>query len=181
MNMKYISTVLDCFELILKALISLSVAVVVLFCFIVWRGGHFPGKGEEILPIYSFDDGESCITQNEKLAVLGEDVKTSFLRLFVNGPYGIYRVYKIFYVNSKEEKIHIATYEFPLTLGIGAIDEDTELFAETSHDVIKIYYTDEPVKSFTIEKNPFSKKILFVRKGDLSNLRKACAKGVARD
>ena len=41
---------------------------------------------------------------------------------------------------------------------------------ETS-DLITIFYNKEPVDGFFIEKNPFSKKILFVFKSRLSELK----------
>lgn len=179
--MKLFSIVLKYFELILKVLISLSVAFLVLLCFVFWRGGHFVGYGEENLPIHSFYDNGLCVTENEKLIVIGEDVRTSFFRVFINGPYGIYRVYKIFYVNSNDEKIHLATYEFPLTLGIGAVIEHTEIFVENNPEVLKIYYSDAPVNGFTIIKNPFSKKIQFVYKHDLHELHRTCIQGNVGD
>ena len=78
---------------------------------------------------------------------LGEDVDVSFWRLFIWGAKGVYRVYHIVYETESQEKKFL-TYKFPLTLGIGAIAENTDIIIEENADSIVIYYNKEPSDGF---------------------------------
>ena len=63
--------------------------------------------------------------------------------------------------NKKTARKNIATYKFPLTYGIGAVHENSDFVIIESEESVTFYYSREPVDGFTIEQNPFSKKIKF--------------------
>ena len=105
--------------------------------------------------------GIGCQIEGYKLSKLEEPLVVPFLQVFINGYYGLYRVYDVMYVNKSGEKSKFFTYKCPLTYGLDVIPEDVHFVIEESLDVITIYYDKEPVGGFNVEKNPFSKKIQF--------------------
>lgn len=160
-------------EISIKILICLYCLFFMLVCFSCWHGGHFEGDEKEFLFKHtSFSkDVRACEIEGKKVSRLGEDVDVSFWRLFIWGAKGVYRVYHIVYETESQEKKFL-TYKFPLTLGIGAIAENTDIIIEENADSIVIYYNKEPSDGFEIEQNPFSKKIYFVHENDLFAIKK---------
>lgn len=169
-------------EIIIKTSISLFCLFVMLLCYFCWNGGYFEGFEKEFFVRYSElkDEISVCEIEQNKISKFGETIDTAFLRLFVYGTHGLYRVYHIIYENSQGEA-NFLTYKFPLTLGIGAIVEDTDLVIEESVDAITIYYNRKPLNKFEIEHNPFSKKIKFEYKNDLSEMKKKEGSCLIRD
>lgn len=109
----------------------------------------------------NYKAGKVCQIEDYKLYKLEEPLIVPFLQVFINGYYGLYRVYDIMYMDKSGEKSKFFTYKCPLTYGLDVIPEDVHFVIEESLDVITIYYDKEPVGGFNVEKNPFSKKIQF--------------------
>ena len=116
---------------------------------------------------------ERCVIEGKKLSVYEENVEADFWsRLYFSiGAKNLNRVYRFAYENESEKEF-FGTYQFPVTTGIGAIHENTGMVVVETSDLITIFYNKEPVDGFFIEKNPFSKKILFVFKSRLSELKR---------
>ncbi len=154
-----------------------------LLCYVFWSGGHFPGSGTEPFFMISTNDENkiSCKIEGKQLFVHGDSVNVSFFRLYFNFYHDLNRKFHIYYQNENGEKNDFVTYMFPLTYGIGAIIENTDVVIEETSDFIKIYYDKEPVNGFALEGDlhPFSKKILFEFRRNLYSLKKkggVCAK-----
>ena len=116
-------------------------------------------------------EGIGCQIEGYKLSKLEEPLVVPFLQVFINGYYGLYRVYDIMYVNESGEKRKFLTYKCPLTYGLDVIPEDIDFVIEETSDVITVYYEKEPVDGFKVENNPFSKEIQFKFLSDLENVR----------
>lgn len=163
------------FEVGLKLLITAVSLFLILLCYFWWNGGFFKGSGEELLKQHSsmHENKEiACKIEEKRIALYGDDLDVSFLRLYVDRGWEVYRKFHVLYENENGEKISFITYEFPLTMGIGAIVENTEIAIEETPDSIKIYYNKEPSKGFIVENNPFSKKIQFEFSNELWKLKK---------
>ncbi len=109
----------------------------------------------------NYKTGNVCQIEDYKLYKFEEPLIVPFWQVFINGFYGLYRVYDIMYVNKSGEKSKFFTYKCPLTYGLDVVPEDVHFVIEESLDVVTIYYEKEPVGGFKVEKNPFSKKIQF--------------------
>jgi hypothetical protein len=146
---------------------------IILVCYFCWNGGQFEGEEKEILFRHGsfLEDSRVCEIEGKKVSKFGENIDVSFWRLFIIGAKGLYRIYHIVYETNREEKIFL-TYKFPLTLGIGAITENTDILIEEREDSIVIYYNKKPSDEFKIEQNPFSKKVYFEYRNDLTALKK---------
>lgn len=171
------------FENFLKLFVMSSFLFPMLLCYGLWGGGHFPGSGTE--PLYFIPlNGEnkiSCKIEGKQLFVHGDSVNVPFFNLYFNFYHDLYRKFHLYYIDVNGKKKDFVTYKFPLTYGIGAIIENTDIVIEETQDYIKIYHDQEPVNGFSFEGDllPFSKKILFEFKRDLYSLRKKgdiCAK-----
>ena len=73
-------------------------------------------------------------------------------------------------MSNRSDRKSIATYKFPLTYGIGAVDENTDFVIIESEEFVAFYYNRKPVDGFNVVQNPFSKKILFEQRDDLFDL-----------
>lgn len=137
--------------------------------------GFFKGNGEFHFKKRTPDGKqlEHCVIEGKKISVFEDDIEASFWsRLYFSiGGKNLHRVYRFVYENNSEKEI-FGTYQFLATTGIGAIHENTGMVIEESSDLITIFYNKEPVDGFFIEKNPFSKKLLFVFKSKLSELKR---------
>lgn len=160
-------------EIFIKILICLYYLFFILVCFFCWHGGHFEGGEKKFFFKHtSFSkDVRVCEIEEKKVSRFGENVDVSFWRLFILGTKGVYRVYHIMYETGDQEKKFL-TYKFPLTLGIGAVAENTGIIIEENADSIVIYYNKKPLSGFEIVQNPFSKKIYFEYRIDFTELKK---------
>jgi hypothetical protein len=136
---------------------------VMLLMFACYPQNFTPDDNERVLSQTKSNHkkGNVCQIEDYKLYKFEEPLVVPFLQVFINGLYGLYRVYDIMYVNKSGEKSKFFTYKCPLTYGLDVIPEDVYFVIEESLDVITIYYDKEPVGGFNVEKNPFSKKIQF--------------------
>jgi len=158
----------------LKMLIIFFGCFPMFLCFLFWNGGHFKGAGT-----FSFrqnlsqtDNSMACSIERKKLFLIGEDVDAPFFQMYAISGFKVYRFYHVFFFDDAGNRINFITYKFPLTTGIGAVIENTDMVIENSLNEIKIYYDKEPVDGFLLENNPFSKKIQFEKFGDLKNLKR---------
>ena len=119
----------------------------------------------------NYKAGKVCQIEDYVLYKFEEPLIVPFLQVFINGYYGLYRVYDIMYMDKSGKKSKFFTYKWPLTYGLDVIPEDVYFVIEESLDVITIYYDKEPVDGFNVEKNPFSKKIQFKFLSDLKSVR----------
>lgn len=143
--------------------------VFVFICCSCWGDGHFDGSGHLVLLQNSskHKNPVACKIEGGRVFVLGDDVNIPiipfyiqcFSRVFLNAPNKYYRVYHFILEKDVGEKIFLS-YKFPLTMGVGAIKENSDFVIIEKDDAIKIYYNREPVGGFIVEHNPFSKKIL---------------------
>ena len=155
----------------LKMLIIFFGGSPMLLCFLFWNGGHFKGVGTSPFRqhLSQKDNNMACSIDGTKLFLIGDDVDVSFFQMYAISGFKAYRFYHVFVIDERENRINLITYKFPLTTGIGAIIENTDMIIENSSDAITIYYDKEPVDGFVIENNPFHKKIQFEK---LDNLKK---------
>lgn len=125
-----------------------------LFCSCGFWWGTFRGSGYKLF-LKNLKKPIACRIEGKRLFLLGDDVHVPYFSFKEE-----YRVYHILYENDSGRK-NIATYKFPLTYGIGAVDENTDFVIIESEESVTFYYSREPVDGFTVEQNPFSKKIKF--------------------
>lgn len=158
----------------LKMLIVFFGGFPMLLCFLFWNGGHFKGVGASPFRqhLSQKDNSMACSIDGTKLFLIGDDVDVSFFQMYAISGFKAYRFYHVFFIDETENRINFITYKFPLTTGVGAIIENTDMIIENSSDTITIYYDKEPIDGFLLEHNPFSKKILFERLDNLKSLKK---------
>ena len=130
--------------------------IVLLFfssCGIWW--GTFPGIGYNPFFQYSSKNMKTtiCNIEGKRIFLFGEDTNVPYFSFKDE-----YRVYHILSEDSSNKE-YIATYKFPMTYGVGAIEENTDIAIVETQENITIYYSREPVGGFIIEQNPFSKKL----------------------
>ncbi len=94
-----------------------------------------------------------CNIEGKRIFLYGEDTNVPYFSFKDE-----YRVYHILSEDSSNKE-YIATYKFPMTYGVGAIAENTDIAIVETQENITIYYSREPVGGFIIEQNPFSKKL----------------------
>ena len=94
-----------------------------------------------------------CSIEGKRIFLFGENTNVPYFSFKDE-----YRVYHILFEDSTNKE-YIATYKFPLTYGVGAIAENTDIAIVEAQENITIYYSREPVGGFIIEQNPFSKKL----------------------
>lgn len=130
--------------------------IVLLFfssCGIWW--GTFPGIG--YIPFFQHSSKNMkttiCNIEGKRIFLFGEDTNVPYFSFKDE-----YRVYHILSEDSSNKE-YIATYKFPMTYGVGAIAENTDIAIVETQENITIYYSREPVGGFIIEQNPFSKKL----------------------
>ena len=130
--------------------------IVLLFfssCGIWW--GTFPGIG--YIPFFQHSSKNMkttiCNIEGKRIFLFGEDTNVPYFSFKDE-----YRVYHILSEDSSNKE-YIATYKFPMTYGVGAIAENTDIAIVETQENITIYYSHEPVGGFIIEQNPFSKKL----------------------
>ena len=130
--------------------------IVLLFfssCGIWW--GTFPGIG--YIPFFQHSSKNMkttiCNIEGKRIFLFGEDTNVPYFSFKDE-----YRVYHILSEDSSNKE-YIATYKFPMTYGVGAIAENTDIAIVETQGNITIYYSHEPVGGFIIEQNPFSKKL----------------------
>ena len=130
--------------------------IVLLFfssCGIWW--GTFPGIG--YIPFFQHSSKNMkttiCNIEGKRIFLFGEDTNVPYFSFKDE-----YRVYHILSEDSSNKE-YIATYKFPMTYGVGAIAENTDITIVETQENITIYYSHEPVGGFIIEQNPFSKKL----------------------
>ena len=128
--------------------------IVLLFfssCGIWW--GTFPGIG--YIPFFQHSSKNMkttiCNIEGKRIFLFGEDTNVPYFSFKDE-----YRVYHILSEDSSNKE-YIATYKFPMTYGVGAIAENTDIAIVETQENITIYYSREPVGGFIIEQNPFSK------------------------
>lgn len=160
-------------EIIIKTLICLYCLFFMLVCYSCWHGGHFPGDEQKTLSrqISFFEDVRVCEIEGKKISKFSESIDEPFLRIFLFGTKGLSWKYHIVYEIDNENE-NFVTYEFPFTLGIGSIHENTGIIIEEKTDSIVIYYDREPSNGFEIEHNPFSKKVYFEQNSYLYVIKK---------
>ncbi|SHK42487.1 MULTISPECIES: hypothetical protein [unclassified Fibrobacter] len=122
-------------------------------CGLLW--GTFLGIG--YIPFFQFSSKNMkttiCNIEGKRIFLFGEDTNVPYFSFKEE-----YRVYHILSEDSTNKE-YIATYKFPLTTGIGAIVENTDIAIVETQEDITIYYNREPAGGFVIEQNPFSKKL----------------------
>ena len=130
--------------------------IVLLFfssCGIWW--GTFPGIG--YIPFFQHSSKNMkttiCNIEGKRIFLFGEDTNVPYFSFKDE-----YRVYHILSEDSSNKE-YIATYKFPMTYGVGAIAENTDIAIVETQENITIYYSHEPVGGFIIEQNPLSKKV----------------------
>lgn len=158
-------------EIIVKIFVCLYLLIMMLVCYSCWHGGHWDGSDEYYFKQKNNENFFSCKIEGKRISKYGENVEVPFWQLFISGFHGIFRIYHILYETESKEKNGFITYKFPLTSGVGAIVEDTDLVIEESFNQITIYYDKAPIDGFLIEKNPFSKNIVFKQKSDLTDIK----------
>ena len=122
-------------------------------CGIWW--GTFPGIG--YIPFFQHSSKNMkttiCNIEGKRIFLFGEDTNVPYFSFKDE-----YRVYHILSEDSSNKE-YIATYKFPMTYGVGAIAENTDIAIVETQEKNTIYYSREPVGGFIIEQNPFSKKL----------------------
>jgi len=122
-------------------------------CGLWW--GTFQGIG--YIPFFQYSSKNMqttiCSIEGKRIFLFGENTNVPYFSFKDE-----YRVYHILFEDSTNKE-YIATYKFPLTYGVGAIAENTDIAIVEAQENITIYYSREPVGGFIIEQNPFSKKL----------------------
>ena len=136
------------------------------FCSCGFWWGTFQGSGYKLFLQKTAKNKQpiACRIEGKRLFLFGEDVHVPYFSFKAE-----YRVYHILYENESDRK-SIATYKFPLTYGIGAVDENADFVIIESEEFVAFYYNRKPVDGFNVVQNPFSKKILFEQRDDLFDL-----------
>ena len=81
----------------------------------------------------NYKTGNVCQIEDYKLYKFEEPLIVPFWQVFINGFYGLYRVYDIMYVNKSGEKSKFFTYKCPLTYGLDVVPEDVHFVIEESY------------------------------------------------
>lgn len=147
-------------------------------CCSCWGNGHFDGSGHIVVlqNLSKYKNPITCKIEGMKMHIFGDDVDVPILpfyfqcfsRVFLNAPNKYYRVYHFILEN---ETVFV-TYKFPLTMGVGAVDENSDFVIIESEESLTFYYNRKPVDGFTVEQKPFSKKIKFEYSDKLFDLKK---------
>lgn len=144
----------------MKKIVATSLFFAIFIYFLFWIEISFPG--EEIEPLYQYSWPEKlsiCEIEGEKLYIKRDTLNISLFHLLFYGSHDNFYTCHLLYKNKNGEEIIFLTYRIPFIFGTDVIPEDISLAIEETKEKIIIYYNKEPVESFSIVHNPFSKNI----------------------
>lgn len=143
------------------------------------------GFGPETLQTTELTNHYDCLIEGKKVIKQRDTLSIPFLRTFLAGNKGIVYTYHLMFEGKNGFEAFLK-YNTPFTSGIGAIADDIQFLIEESPENIVIYHdyalkSEEEKDVFTVEKNPFSKKVLLIYDPNLlmkKNKSGICYKGL---
>ena len=152
--------IVEFIKLHIKKIVAVSLSFTLFICFLFWKDVSIPGEETEPLYQYSWPEKLSiCEIERKKVYINRDSLNISLFHLLFYGSRDAFYTYHLLYRNIEGEEINFLTYRIPFVFGIDVIPENIGLAIEDTKEKIIIYYDKEPVGGFSIDRNPFSKKI----------------------